>query len=131
MTQEQIDQALSSFRSLAIYSSGVLTAIGVHTIASPQDLATDIDHMINGAKEFWIGAGPLVGAGMLLWGRYKSSNAAKTASVAAMPGTMVVQASGADPVALASKIASFPEVHTVVSTPAVASATVSDKVVSS
>ena len=127
MTQ---DEVFSTLRSGAIFVSGAAAYMGL-TALSATDIQTDLDHMINGAKEFWIGAGPLVGAGMLLWGRYKSSNAAKTASVAAMPGTMVVQASGADPVALASKIAALPEVHTVVSTPAVASATVSDKVVSS
>ena len=130
MTQEELDQALSSVRSILIYGSGIMTAVGVQTFANPQDLVTDFDHMVNGAKEFWVGFGPLVGMGVLAWGRYKSSTASKKASLVATPGTMVVQVSG-DTTAAATKLAAIPEVHTVLSTPEVASATVSSKVVSS
>ena len=131
MTQEQIAQELAIGKHVITFAAGAAMTFGIMTHGDADTLVTSFDHLVNGVKEIAAGVAPLVALGMGLWARYNASNAAKTASVATIPGAMVVQSSGSDPVALASKIASFPEVHTVVSTPAVASATVSDKVVSS
>lgn len=77
----------------------------------------------------------LAGVGWSIWARRE---AAMKAAVSAIPNTVVVttapaltpQADTALTTSVASKIAAMPEVKNVISTPAVAAATVSDKVVS-
>jgi hypothetical protein len=131
MTQEELDKLLASGRQIVTFGAGILTALGIQTFTNPQDLITDFDHMVNGAKEFMVGAGPLIAAAMVAWSRYKASRAQKIASVSATPGTMVITATpSANTVAMADKIATLPEVKSVISTPAVATATASSKVVS-
>ena len=73
MTQ---DEFFSTLRSGAIFIGGAATVMGVNSL-SAVDLQTDLDHMINGAKEFMLGAGPLIGVGMALWGKFKASPAAQ------------------------------------------------------
>jgi hypothetical protein len=85
--------------------------------------------MINGAKEFWLGAGPLVMIALAWWGKNKASLTSQKASVAASGALVVQPSSPAAAVTAANVIAAIPEVHTVMSTPAVAAATPSDKVV--
>ena len=122
MTQ---DEFFSTLRSGGIFIAGAATVMGFTAISAP-DLQTDFNHMINGAKEFWAGAGPLVMLALAWWGKNKASLTSQKASVAAS-GALVVQTS--TPAATASAIAAIPEVHTVTATPAVAAATPSDKVV--
>lgn len=133
MTSEQITQELALGKHAISYAAGIATAVGILTQVDSDTLITSVDHIVNGVKEIAIGVGPLVALGMGLWARYNSSLAAKKAAViAATPGTMVVQSSGSDraTVNLAAMIATIPEVHAVISTPEVAAATVSPKVVS-
>jgi hypothetical protein len=76
----------------------------------------------------------LAGVGWTLWARRE---AGLKASASAIPNTLVVttaasltpQGDTAATTSLAAKIASMPEVQNVISTPEVAAATVSDKVV--
>jgi hypothetical protein len=122
MTQ---DELFSTLRSSGIYIAGLATFMGFQAI-SATDLQTDIDHMINGAKEFWLGAGPLVMLALAWWGKNKASLTSQKASVVAS-GALVVQTS--TPTVTANSIAAMPDVHTVTATPAVAAATPSNKVV--
>ncbi len=125
MTQ---DEFFSTLRSTGIYVAGIATLMGVHAI-SATDLQTDFDHMVNGAKEFWLGAGPLVMLALAWWGKNKASLISQKASVSAS-GALVVQTSTpAAAVAVANTIAAIPDVHTVTATPAIAAATPSAKVV--
>src|ERR1700722_15895394 len=106
MTQ---DEFFSTLRSGSVFLAGAATVMGVNAI-SATDLQTDLDHMINGAKEFWLGAGPPVALALGGWGKNKASLVSQKAAVAAS-GALVVQTSA--PAATASAIAAIPEVHTV------------------
>jgi hypothetical protein len=122
MTQ---DEFFSTLRSGSIFIAGAAATMGWSAL-SATDLQTDLDHMINGAKEFMLGAGPLIALAAAWWGKNKASLVSQKAAVAAS-GALVVQTSS--PAATATAIAAIPAVHTVTATPAVAAATPSDKVV--
>jgi hypothetical protein len=122
MTQ---DELFSTLRSGGIFLSGALTVMGVNAISAP-DLQTDLDHMLNGAKEFMLGAGPLITLALAWWGKNKAGLVAQKAAVAAS-GALVVQTSS--PAATATAIAAIPAVDKVTATPAVAAATPSTKIV--
>ncbi len=125
MTQ---DEFFSTLRSGSVFIAGAATVMGLHAI-SATDLQTDLDHMLNGAKEFWLGAGPLVGLAIAWWGKNKASLVSQKAAVSASGALVVQPSSPAAAVTVANTIAAMPEVHTVTATPAVAAATPSDKVV--
>ncbi len=125
MTQ---DELFSTLRSGAIFIGGAATVMGVNSL-SAVDLQTDLDHMINGAKEFMLGAGPLIGIGMAIWGKYKSSLPSQKASVAASGALVVQPATPSAAVTVANAIAATPGVQQVTTTQAVADATPSNKVV--
>ena len=125
MTQ---DEFFSTLRSGSVFVAGAATVMGLNAI-SATDLQTDFDHMINGAKEFMLGAGPLIGLALAWWGKNKASLVSQKAAVSASGALVVQTSSPSAAVAVANTIAAMPEVHTVTATPAVAAATPSDKVV--
>ena len=77
-----------TLRSGSVFIAGAATVMGANAV-STVDLQTDFDHMINGAKEFMLGAGPLIALGLAWWGKVKASPAAQKASVVAS-GALVV-----------------------------------------
>jgi hypothetical protein len=125
MTQ---DEFFSTLRSGSIFLAGAATVSGFNAL-SATDLQTDFDHMINGAKEFWLGAGPLVMLALAWWGKNKASLTSQKASVAASGALVVQPATPAAAVTVANAIAATPGVQQVTATKAVADATPSDKVV--
>lgn len=124
MTQ---DEFFSTFRSAAIFIGGAATVMGVNSL-SAVDLQTDLDHMINGAKEFMLGAGPLIGLGMAYWAKFRASPGSQKAAVAAQPNMIVVETTS--PVTAANAIAEIPQVKQIIAKQSVADAAPSDKVVS-
>jgi hypothetical protein len=127
MTQ---DEFFSTLRSGSVFVAGAATVMGLNAI-SATDLQTDLDHMINGAKEFMLGAGPLIGLALAWWGKNKASLGSQKASVAASGALVVQPSSPAATVAVANAIAAIPQIDKVVATAPVAQATPSDKVVTS
>ncbi len=125
MTQAEF---FSTLRSGSMFLVGAATVTGFHAL-SATDLQTDFDHMINGAKEFWVGAGPLVAIALAWYGKTKLSLSSQKQAVAASGALVVPTTSSAQAITVASAIAAIPEVKQVVSTQAVADATPSDKVV--
>ena len=85
--------------------------------------------MINGAKEFWLGAGPLVGIALAWYGKTKLSLTSQKQAVAASGALIVQPATPAAAVQVANAIAATPGVQQVTATQAVADAAPSDKVV--
>lgn len=75
-------------------------------------------------------AGAVLQVAPVGWSFWARREAALKASVGAMPNTVVVTSSNQDVTRLSTNIATMPEVRNVISTPEVAAATVSDKVVS-
>jgi len=97
---------------------------------SGADLQTDLDHMINGAKEFMLGAGPLIAIAMAWWGKNKASLPAQVATVqAAAPAALVAAVQEVHPVVLRDAVAAQPDVKAVVvTTQTAADASASPKV---
>jgi hypothetical protein len=126
MTQ---DEFFSTLRSGSIFLVGAATVMGVNAL-SVQDLQGDLDHMINGAKEFMLGAGPLIAIGLAWWGKYKASLPSQVATVqSAAPAALVDAVQAVHPVALRDAVAAQPDVKAiVVTTQAVADASPSAKV---
>lgn len=127
MTQ---DEFFSTLRSGSVFVAGAATVMGLNAI-SATDLQTDLDHMINGAKEFMLGAGPLIGLAVAWWGKNKASLVSQKQSVAASGALVVQPSSPSATVAVANAIAAIPQIDKVVATAPVAQATPSDKVVAS
>ena len=125
MTQ---DEFFSTLRSGSVFIAGAATVMGLNAI-SATDLQTDLDHMINGAKEFMLGAGPLIGLAVAWWGKTKASLPSQKAAVAASGALVVQPSSPSATVAVANAIAAIPQIDKVVATAPVAQATPSNKVV--
>jgi hypothetical protein len=130
MTQDKLNQYLASARPIIAFFSGVMAMWGFQTVITPQDLVTDFDHIFNGIKEFWLGAGPLLAAVMLLWSKHKASLASQVATVkTAEPASLVQAVQQVAPATLRDAVAAQPEVkQVVVTTQAVANASPSAKV---
>lgn len=130
MTQEQLDGYLAVGKQITSYAAGIMTLLGVQTVLTPQDLITDVDHMIAGIKEFWLGAGPLVLLGMALWAKSKSKLSSKVASVQqAQPQALMQAVQAVAPVVLRDAVATQSEVKAIlVKTEATAEASPSPKV---
>jgi hypothetical protein len=126
MTQ---DEFFSTLRSGGIFVAGMATLMGVNAI-SAADLQTDINHMLNGAKEFWVGAGPLVMLALAWWGKNKASLTSQVATVnTAAPAALVAAVQEVHPVVLRDAVAAQPDVKAIVVTSqAVADASPSTKV---
>ena len=78
------DETKSIIGTVAVFGAGVLTMLGVNALSSA-DLQTDVQHMVNGVQEFWLGAGPIVALAVGWYKKYKSSIPAQAASVDALP----------------------------------------------
>jgi hypothetical protein len=130
MTQEQIDKALAAAKIAVGYIAGGMTTLGVQTMFSPADVATDVNHMLNGIQEFCVGAGPLVTLAMGWWATRRASLASKVASVqAADPAALVQAVQTVSPITLRNAVAAQPDVKKVtVTTQAAADASPSPKV---
>lgn len=123
------DEFFSTLRSGGIFIAGAATVMGF-TAISATDLQTDFDHMINGAKEFWLGAGPLVMLALAWWGKNKASLTSQVATVnTAAPAALVAAVQEVHPVILRDAVAAQPEVKAVlVTSQATADASPSPKV---
>ena len=130
MSSEQVNQELALGKHAITYAAGVATALGLMTAVDSATLTSSIDRIINGVEEISVGLGPVIALVMGLWARYNASRGAKIASLTATSGTMVVDVGAASPAAVAEQLAAVPGVAKVISTPAVAQAAPSDKVVS-
>jgi hypothetical protein len=126
VTQEEF---FSTLRSGSVFVAGAATVMGLNAI-SATDLQTDFDHMINGAKEFMLGAGPLIGFALAWWGKTKASLPSQVARVqAAAPAALVDAVQQVQPAVLRDAVAQQPDVKAiVVTTKAVADASPSAKV---
>lgn len=130
------------------YAAGgisVLVLLGSIDAETSKNAVVAINEIVNGLSQATAGVskltvilGPTVGGILLWWAKRNSSAANKKADVAMLPNTVVVttapnQNAPNDVVAttaLAAKIATIPEATTVLSTPEIAAATISGKVVS-
>lgn len=126
MTQ---DEFFSTVRTGAAFVAGAAAYMGFNAISS-SDLQVDFNHMINGAKEFMLGAGPLIALGMGWWGKRKASLAAQVLAVqAAHPAALVQAVQEVHPAVLRDAVAAQPEVKAVIVTSeAVANTSPSNKV---
>lgn len=126
MTQ---DEVFSTLRSGAIFVSGAAAYMGL-TALSATDIQTDLDHMINGAKEFMVGAGPLIALALGWWGKNKASLTSQVESVkTAAPAALVEAVQEVHPAVLRDAVAAQPDVKSiVVTTQAAANASASAKV---
>lgn len=82
------------------------------------------------AADWTLVVGAILQVAPIGWSFWARRESALKASVGAMPNTVVVTSSSQDLTKLSANIATMPEVKNVISTPEVAAATVSDKVVS-
>lgn len=132
----------ASGRNIVSAVLGAAGMLGALTLAQQHDLIqawgdiqTGLAQTAKGVAVFGGILGPIV---LALWARYTAQPAQQKASVAALPNTAVVttkptgsaSADAAQTASVAAKIATLNEVKNVISTPEVAAATVSDKVVS-
>ena len=127
MTQ---DEFYSTVRSGSIFIAGAAAWAGLIAVTTATGIESDVQHMINGAKEFMLGAGPLIALALAWWGKNKASLSAQVATVqAAQPAALVAAVQEIHPVTLINAVADIPAVQSIVATQAIADATPSDKVV--
>jgi len=127
MTQAEL---FSTVRSAAIFVCGAAASMGLMTAMSAAAIETDVGHMINGGKEFMLGAGPLIAFGLAWWGKNKASLISQVAVVqAAAPGALIAAVQDVHPVILRDAVAAQSDVKSiVVTTQAAASQSPSPKV---
>ena len=127
MTQ---DEFYSTVRSGSIFLAGAAAGTGLIAATTATGIESDIQHMIDGAKEFMLGAGPLIALVLAWWGKNKASLVSQVATVqAAQPAALVAAVQEVHPLTLINAVAAQPEVQSIVTTQAIADATPSDKVV--
>jgi hypothetical protein len=131
----QDNQTQAAGRNIISAVLGFVGALGVLTATQSHDLIQAWGDIQSGAAQMAKGLmvfGGIVGPiAMAWWAQHRASPSVQKQSVAALPGTVVVET---DPnlrntVALANKIAALPEAAKITATPFVADATPSDKVV--
>ena len=127
MTQ---DELFSTLRSTGIFLAGAGAATGLITATTATGIQTDIGHMINGAQEFMLGAGPLIALALAWWGKNKASLMSHVSTVqAAAPTALMDAVQAVHPKVLLAATAALPQVQSIVTTQAVADSTPSSKIV--
>lgn len=119
----------------SIVAGGVGALVAVHFLSPQQgmDLGENVNHVINGLTEVAKGVAGILaivgGAYTTLRSTMNASPEVRKAAVSQQPNEIVVTTTPANKIELANKIADMPEAKQVLSTPAVAAATPSPKVV--
>jgi hypothetical protein len=85
-------EILAQGRHGVTFIAGMLAMAGIHSINGVEipDLASSWDHMVKGATEFMVGAGPIIAFVMSLYSKWSATQKARVASVAAISGVTVV-----------------------------------------
>lgn len=128
-----ISPYLSGGRHVVTFAAGIAAGIGYTSIGgvSNGDLVVSFNHIFNGLSEVAVGLGPVVGAGMGLWATFKGTMKSKVADVrAAAPTDLANAVKTVAPAVLLDAAANVPGTTQIRTTPALAQATASPKVVS-
>ncbi len=132
MTRDKINEWLAAAKPVVSYVLGIGTVLGYQSIggATPDQIMTDIDHIVNGLKEVGTGVAGLATVGISVWAKYRASLKSKVADVKQADPTVLVQAvQQVSPTTLRDAVAAQPEVKKIeVTTSAVANASPSPKV---
>jgi len=127
MTQ---DELFSTLRSTGIFVVGAAAGTGLMAATTATSIQTDIGHMMNGAQEFMLGAGPLIALALAWWGKNKASLVSQVSTVqAAAPGALMDAVQAVHPKVLLAATAALTDVKSIVTTQAVADSTPSEKIV--
>ncbi len=137
LSQDQVNAALR-YAGTAVGTIGTIAAVlGVmdadtagKVVAATQAVIKDLTQTFGDVSKLVLLVMPIVTVWLARIGIHSASPASQRAAVAMQPHTVVVQAATADDtVTMANVIASIPEAKQVVSSPRVADATASNKVV--
>lgn len=124
---------LSSGRSIVTALSGVAFGVGITSIAGVPtgDFVTGFDHIAHGLNEIVVGVTPFVSAAAAGYAFFKNRLTSKVADVhAAAPGDLASAVKTVAPAVLLDAAANVPGTTEIRTTPALAQATASPKVVS-
>jgi hypothetical protein len=128
-----ISPYLSGGRHVVTFAAGIAAGVGYTAIGgvSNGDLVVSFNHIFNGLSEVAVGLGPVVAAGMGIWATFKGTIASKVTDVhAAAPDVLANAVKAVEPAVLLDAAAGVPGTTKIVTTPALAQATASPKVVS-